>query len=68
MLVDAIAFAFATELPWFYIAMGGIKIDIFTTAKPFAGQAKIHQGNALRSWRAASNCGRIFAFGEVAGE
>lgn len=43
-------------------------IDLFTTPKPFTGRAAIHQGNALRSWRACSAVGKIMVFGEVSGE
>lgn len=44
------------------------RLDIFTTAKPFEGTTRIHQENALRSWRAEPSVGRILVFGAVSGE
>lgn len=44
------------------------EVDIFTTAKPFVGTTRIHQENALRSWRAEPCVGRILVFGTVSGD
>lgn len=48
--------------------MGPVTIDLFTTVKPFEGLARVHQANALRSWRAHPGLERIFVFGGVKGD
>jgi len=42
-------------------------ITFLTTAKPFVGVARIHQFNALRSWRQLDSCVEIILFGSGEG-
>lgn len=42
-------------------------ITFFTTTKAFAGPARVHQNNAIRSWMASAGNAEVIVFGEEEG-